>query len=125
MSRTGRVATRLATIRARFVWCRMYAVWLGMTRPERTSTLLYLYYPFLLFRSSCAAARAKFLATSTRPGRGNVQRAPLEKLVRMTFSPDHADDPFAFFSAYIAIYFFAIVVSFENQRRPNESGTHH
>ena len=77
MSRTGRVATRLATIRARFVWCRMYAVWLGMTRPERTSTLLYLYYPFLLFRSSCAAARAKFLATSTRPGRGNVQRAPL------------------------------------------------
>jgi|MEHZ01.1.fsa_nt_MEHZ010319920.1_1 hypothetical protein len=49
MSQTGRVATRLATIRARFVWCRMYAVWLGMTRPERTSTLLYLYYPFFVF----------------------------------------------------------------------------
>ena len=49
MSRTGRVATRLATIRARFVWCRMYAVWLGMTRPERTSTLLYLYYPFFCY----------------------------------------------------------------------------
>jgi hypothetical protein len=27
----------------------MYAVWLGMTRPERTSTLLYLYYPFFVF----------------------------------------------------------------------------